>query len=280
MILSTAAGARRRERRRACASASSGVARSGEGRRQDRVLRPRRQRPDREEPEVKQKGGLGMIMANTSRELAQRRPALRAVDPRRRRGRQRRSGRTSRGQPGRAGDDPKGTVVFNQPAPFVAAFSSRGPVLAGIGGEDIMKPDFMAPGEDILAAVAPEGNHGRDVRHAQRHVDVEPARGRLRRPADAGPSGLVAGGDAVGAGDDGVRLRHGDGRRLQRRLRPRNPTTALDPGLVYDAGTLASRSCRVSGSATACRRDAPAIDASDLNQRVDRDRRAGGHRRR
>ena len=52
-------------------------------------------------------------------------------------------------------------MVINQPAPFVAAFSSRGPGLTGIGGEDIMKPDFMAPGEDILAAVAPEGNHGR-----------------------------------------------------------------------------------------------------------------------
>jgi subtilisin family serine protease len=44
------------------------------------------------------------------------------------------------------------TIVLNTPAPFTAAFSSRGPQLAGLG--DLLKPDVIAPGQDILAAVA------------------------------------------------------------------------------------------------------------------------------
>ena len=51
------------------------------------------------------------------------------------------------------------TIVFNAPAPFTATFSSRGPLLAG--GGDILKPDVIAPGQDILAAVAPPNNAGR-----------------------------------------------------------------------------------------------------------------------
>ena len=52
----------------------------------------------------------------------------------------------------------QGTIVFNAPAPFTASFSSRGPLAAG--GGDILKPDIIAPGQDVLAAVAPPGNHG------------------------------------------------------------------------------------------------------------------------
>jgi len=51
------------------------------------------------------------------------------------------------------------TIVYNVAAPFTAAFSSRGPLAAG--GGDLLKPDVIAPGQDILASVSPAIN-GRD----------------------------------------------------------------------------------------------------------------------
>jgi len=49
-------------------------------------------------------------------------------------------------------------ISYDTPAPYTASFSSRGPLLAG--GGDLLKPDVIAPGQDILAAVAPPGNMG------------------------------------------------------------------------------------------------------------------------
>jgi len=51
------------------------------------------------------------------------------------------------------------TVFASVEAPQVASFSSRGPALAGDG--NLLKPDIMAPGVSVLAAVAPPGNSGR-----------------------------------------------------------------------------------------------------------------------
>lgn len=50
------------------------------------------------------------------------------------------------------------TVTYTEPAPLTASFSSRGPLRAG--GGDLLKPDVIAPGQDILAAVAPPANNG------------------------------------------------------------------------------------------------------------------------
>ena len=63
-------------------------------------------------------------------------------------------------QAGKTASISRGTIVYDADAPFTASFSSRGPITAG--GGDILKPDIIAPGQDILAAVAPPGNHGRD----------------------------------------------------------------------------------------------------------------------
>lgn len=49
-------------------------------------------------------------------------------------------------------------ISYDTPAPYTASFSSRGPLRAG--GGDLLKPDVIAPGQDILAAVAPPGNMG------------------------------------------------------------------------------------------------------------------------
>ena len=95
------------------------------------------------------------------------------------------------------------TVTYTDPAPFTASFSSRGPLLAG--GGDLLKPDVIAPGQDILAAVAPPGNAGRRLQPLQRHLDVQPARGRPRGAAHGPPPDLVADGDQVGPHDVGVR---------------------------------------------------------------------------
>jgi hypothetical protein len=52
------------------------------------------------------------------------------------------------------------TIIYNAAAPFTASFSSRGPLTAG--GGDLLKPDVIAPGQDILAAVSPITAAGRD----------------------------------------------------------------------------------------------------------------------
>ena len=51
------------------------------------------------------------------------------------------------------------TIVLTAAAPFTASFSSRGPLRAGNG--DLLKPDLIAPGQDVLAGVAPPGNAGK-----------------------------------------------------------------------------------------------------------------------
>ena len=51
----------------------------------------------------------------------------------------------------------KAYIDLSTPAPYTASFSSRGPLQAN---GNLLKPDLIAPGQDILAAVAPPGNGG------------------------------------------------------------------------------------------------------------------------
>ncbi|KAF8053120.1 hypothetical protein N665_1462s0005 [Sinapis alba] len=59
----------------------------------------------------------------------------------------------------------KTEAVFNQKAPKVASFSSRGPNPIAV---DLLKPDITAPGVEILAAYSPLGSPSTDVGE-QRH---------------------------------------------------------------------------------------------------------------
>jgi subtilisin family serine protease len=106
---------------------------------------------------VLQAGGVGMVLANVSANSLNAdfhsvptvhishldRAAVKAYAPT--------TGATARIN--------ESSIVLTAAAPFTAAFSSRGPLLAA--GGDLLKPDLIAPGQDILAAVAPPGNRGR-----------------------------------------------------------------------------------------------------------------------
>ena len=156
-----------------------------------------------------------------------------------------------------------GTIVYDAAAPFTASFSSRGPINAG--GGDILKPDIMAPGQDILAAVAPPGNHGRDFDLYSGTSMSSPhmtALGALMHQAhpDWSPmmikSALMT---TATQSNDYDAFRWGAGHV--------DPNKAPDPGLVFDSN-LNDWFAFLKGQKLCCATTAsiPALDASDLNQ--------------
>ena len=157
----------------------------------------------------------------------------------------------------------KAVVNNSAAAPDIAAFSSRGPSRAG--GGDVLKPDIMAPGVDVLAAVAPPGNNGKlfDLLSGtsmssphmaglaallhQAHPDWSPMaiKSAYMTTATAAITTAARSPFASGAGQA-------------------NPNGAVNPGLVYDAGwsdwLSFLKGQGLIGNAV------PAIDASNLNQ--------------
>jgi hypothetical protein len=134
------------------------------------------------------------------------------------------------------------TIVYNEPAPFTASFSSRGPLLAGNG--DILKPDLIAPGQDILAAVAPPGNNGKSfdlysgTSMSSPHVAGLAALMKEKHPSWSPmmikSALMTTGTDVLDGGTPAPNtnpvliFRQGAGH-VQ-------PNSAMDPGLVYDSG--------------------------------------------
>jgi subtilisin family serine protease len=107
---------------------------------------------------VMEAGGVGMILVNTS--VNSINADFHFVPTVHLQSTDRTAVKAYAATPGATATINQATIVYNAPAPFTASFSSRGPLRAG--GGDLLKPDLIAPGQDILAAVAPPGNYGRE----------------------------------------------------------------------------------------------------------------------
>ncbi|MBA3251669.1 MAG: S8 family serine peptidase [Geodermatophilaceae bacterium] len=137
-----------------------------------------------------------------------------------------------------------GVEELGAKAPLMAAFSSRGPAIAG--GGDLIKPDITAPGVDVLAAYAPtSGGYGHDFDYLsgtsmsgphmaglaalmiQAHATWSPM--RIKSSLMTTASVLDNTGSPI-VNDDGSAagpLNYGSGHV--------SPTPALNPGLVFDS---------------------------------------------
>lgn len=183
---------------------------------------------------VQQAGGLGMILVNTSPNSIN--ADFHFVPTVHLQNTDRAAVKAYAATAGATATINQATIVFNAPAPFTAAFSSRGPLTAG--GGDLLKPDVIAPGQDILAAVSPSIN-GRDfdllsgTSMSSPHVAGLAALLKDLHP-DWSPmaikSALMTSGTDVLDGPNTnplVIFRQGAGHV--------RPNTAANPGLVYDS---------------------------------------------
>ena len=166
------------------------------------------------------------------------------------------------------------TIEGGAPAPYTAEFSSRGPLAAGNG--DILKPDVIAPGQDILAAVAPPGQGGLDFNlmsgtsMSSPHVagvaalleDLHPD----WSPMMIKSALMTTGYDVLDAQPDQPEtvFKQGAGHIA--------PNSAADPGLVYDSGVqdwiafLCGATNRVEQDVCAdLEASGHSLDAKDLN---------------
>lgn len=160
-----------------------------------------------------------------------------------------------------------GELDFNAPAPFTAFFSSRGPLIAG--GGDLLKPDIMAPGLEVLAAVPPDPRDNASflvlsgTSMATPHIAGIAALFKQLHPSwspMAIKSALMtSASDVLDATTEAGRIfRQGAGHV--------RPNLAINPGVVFDAGISdwLGFLCGV-GNRNAADCAALRIDPSDLN---------------
>ena len=107
---------------------------------------------------VKQAGGVGMVLANTSAAQSLNAdfhslPTIHVDNV---------AGDATKAYVAAAGSGATATISAADTtpvrAPEMAGFSSYGPAIAG--GGDLLKPDITAPGVDVIAAVSPAGDPG------------------------------------------------------------------------------------------------------------------------
>lgn len=152
-------------------------------------------------------------------------------------------------------------------APFIADFSSRGPLLAGAG--DILKPDLTAPGVDIVAGVAPPGNNGELFASYQGTSMSSPhVAGLAALLKEAHPTWspmaiksalMTTAYDVKDSATTATRIfRQGAGHVM--------PNRALDPGVVYDADFTDWLNFLCGAQPGGGCANIQGIDPSDLNQ--------------
>jgi subtilisin family serine protease len=224
---------------------------------------------------VQEAGGVGMILLNTSPSSLNADfhfvPTVHLADT------DRAAVHAYAATPGPTATINQATIVYNVPAPFTASFSSRGPLRAS---GDILKPDLMAPGQDILASVAPPGNAGRDfdlysgTSMSSPHVaglgallkDLHPDWTPMMIKSALMTTGydVLDGGTPAPNTNPVLIFRQGAGHV--------EPNKAMDPGLVYNSGFydwlafLCGTTNGVSaGTCNALKSLGYSSDASDLN---------------
>jgi len=166
---------------------------------------------------------------------------------------------------------------FGVKAPQVAAFSSRGPALAGSG--DLLKPDIMAPGVDVIAGFSP-ANNGRDYDFVsgtsmssphiaglgalliQKHPDWSPMMVKSALLTSASVTDNKGAPISTDGGAVATAFDYGSGQV--------NINAAADPGLVYNSTSTdwlrwLCGTGQLSATGSTCR-SVGSIDPSDLNQ--------------
>lgn len=214
--------------------------------------------------EVKQAGGVGMILANTSPNSVNADmhwvPTIHVDDV----------ARTAILAYINAGGSPTATITPDPSglitdAPKVATFSSRGPSLAG---GDILKPDIMAPGEDVLAAVSPTGDHGRNFDFLSGTSMASPhIAGIAALLTDAHPNWTPAMIQSAMMTTASQTMKNGnpiEGGAFDYGAGQVVPNSATDPGLVYNA-TFNDYYAFICGTGQLSCPAGAAIDPSDLN---------------
>jgi subtilisin family serine protease len=184
--------------------------------------------------EVKRAGGVGLVLANVSPNSINGDyhpvPAVHVVQA---------SGDAIKAYIASAGAAATAKIVPLNAAELAAApqvpeitdFSSRGP--STTTGGDILKPDIAAPGNDVVAAVAPPSNFGRDwdfysgTSMASPHIAgigaLILALHPTWLPSEIKSAIMTSAGDTVSSAGDPFSQGAGFV----------NPTGAADPGLVY-----------------------------------------------
>ena len=161
-------------------------------------------------------------------------------------------------------------IDLNTPAPFTASFSSRGPSRAA--GGNLLKPDIIAPGQDILAGVSLAGNNGREfdllsgTSMSSPHIAGIAALFKELHPKwspMAIKSALMtSAGDVLDGANTNASVIFSQGAGHVR------PNLAADPGLVYDSDVVdwLGFLCGTQIPASFCTsRGIPVLNPSDLN---------------